>query len=356
MRRFWLKLHRWAALALGLPLTVVALLGSSLVVLKPLDRQLNAELFSVPVGPSAPDLLERTRRRLRAEFGPDASFVLRPPRQAGESLRAMVRGGPWEGYIYVDPRDARELGRRGEREGSFNFVFELHSSLLMNAAGKPLLAALALTYLVLLIGGLVLWWPKRWKQAFVLALDSGLLRGLFDLHRTGGALLGLLIAMPVATGAYMAWKPLGQALTSLSGQTPLAPPQVRVADPALPPQPLDVLVANAAASSDGAPVGYVALPADMAKPVRVRLKLPDDPHPNGLTSVWMHPQTGIVLRTDRWSELDPGARFNSVIYPLHTGELGGFALETLNVLLGLALAALGVAGLGLWWLRRTWSR
>ena len=117
MRRFWLKLHRWAALALGLPLTVVALLGSSLVVLKPLDRQLNAELFSVPVDPSAPDLLERTRRRLRAEFGPDASFVLRPPRQAGESLRAMVRGGPWEGYIYVDPRDARELGRRGEREG-----------------------------------------------------------------------------------------------------------------------------------------------------------------------------------------------------------------------------------------------
>jgi uncharacterized iron-regulated membrane protein len=349
MRRFWLRLHRWLALALGLPLVVVALLGSALVVLKPLDRWLHAELFSVPAGPAAPDLLDRTRRQLQAEFGPGASFVLRPPRQAGESLRATVRG-PWEGFVYLDPRDARELGRRGEREGLFNFVFELHSALLMNDAGKPLLAVLALAYLVLLAGGLVLWWPRRWRQAFALAMDRGLLRGLFDLHRTGGAVLGLLIAIPVASGAYMAWKPLSQGVTTLSGQAALTPPKVRAME--RPPVALDALVATASAQFGGAPVGYVQLPAGTAKPVRVRLMLADDPHPNGLTSVWMHPQTGAVLRADRWNALDPGARANSVIYPLHTGELGGLALETLNALLGLALAALGSAGLWLWWLRR----
>ncbi len=349
MRRFWLKLHRWVALALALPLIVVALLGSSLVVLKPLDRWLNADLHRVPDGPAATDLLERTRARLLAEFGPTASFVLRPPREAGESLRATVRG-PWEGFVYLDPRDGHELGRRGEREGVFNFVFELHSSLLLNDVGKPLLAVLALAYGVLLIGGLVLWWPKRWKQAFALALDRGLLRGLFDLHRSGGALLGVLIAVPVATGAYMAWKPLPQAVTSLSGQAPLAPPKVKATDAPL--APLDTVVAAARDRFDGAPVGFIALPAGAAKPVRVRLLLADDPHPNGLTSVWMHPQTGAVLRADRWNQLDPGARANSVIYPLHTGELGGVALETLNALLGLALVALGVTGLWLWWLRR----
>jgi uncharacterized iron-regulated membrane protein len=349
MRRFWLRLHRWLALALGLPLAIVALLGSSLVVLKPLDRWFNAELFSVPAGPAAPDLLERTRQRLQSEFGPGASLVLRPPRQAGETLRAAVRG-PWEGFVYLDPRDARELGRRGEREGLFNVVFELHSSLLMNETGKPLLAVLALAYVVLLIGGLVLWWPKRWKQAFALVLDRGLLRGLFDLHRTGGAVLGLLIAVPVVTGAYMAWKPLAQAVTSLSGQSALQPPKVPAAD--LPPANLDALVATAQAQFGRAPVGFVQVPAGNKKPVRVRLMLPDDPHPNGLTSVWLHPQAGTVLRTDRWNALDPGARANSVIYPLHTGELGGLALETVNGLLGLTLFGLGLSGLWLWWLRR----
>ncbi|CAM3790916.1 PepSY-associated TM helix domain-containing protein [Roseateles saccharophilus] len=351
MRRFWLLLHRWLALALGLPLIAVALLGSSLVVLRPLDRWMNAELFSVPVGPAASDLLERTRGQLQAEFGPGASFVLRPPRLAGESLRVTVRG-PWDGFVYLDPRDARELGRRGEREGLFNFVFELHSGLLMNDAGRPLLAVLALTYVMLLIGGLVMWWPKLWNQAFTLALDRGLLRGLFDLHRAGGAVLGVLIAVPVASGAYMAWKPLSQAVTSLSGEPPLAPPRVKLTVPASPPASLDALVATAVARFDGAPVGYIALPAGAAKPVRVRLMLADDPHPNGLTSVWLHPQTGAVLRADRWNELDLGARANSVVYPLHTGELGGLAHEALNALLGLTLAALGVAGLWVWWLRR----
>ena len=59
-----------------------------------------------------------------------------------------------------------------------------------------------------------------------------------------------------------------------------------------------------------------------------------------------------MLRADRWDALDPGARANAVIYPLHTGELGGLALETVNALLGLALVALGITGLSLWWLRR----
>ncbi|MGQ3054439.1 MAG: PepSY-associated TM helix domain-containing protein [Roseateles sp.] len=349
MRRVWLLLHRWLALTLALPLIVVALLGGSLVVLKPLDRWLNAALFSVPVGPAAADLLDRTRQSLLAEFGPDASFVLRPPRQAGESLRATVHR-PWAGFVYFDPRDARELGRRGEREGFFNLAFELHSSLLLDDAGKPLLAGLALAYGTLLVGGLVLWWPRRWRQGFSLALDRGLLRGLFDVHRTGGAVLGMLIAVPVATGAYMAWKPLAKAVTSLSGQVPLAPPKVAVAAPSQPLAPLDALVASARAPFNNAPAGYVA--GGAGKPVRVRLILPDDPHPNGLTSVWLHPHSGAILRIDRWDKLDPGTRANSIIYPLHTGELGGLALEALNALLGFALAALGASGLWLWWLRR----
>lgn len=352
MPRLWLLLHRWLALTVALPLIVVVLLGSSLVVLKPLDRWWNATLHSVPDRPAASELLERTRGRLVAEFGPGASFVLRPPRQPGETLRVKVQSSAWEGFIYFDPHDARELGRRGEREGLFNLFFELHSSLMLNETGKAVLALLSLAYGLLLVGGLVLWWPKRWRRALSLALDRGLLRGLFDLHRTGGAVLGVLIAVPVASGAYMAWKPLSQAVSSLSGQVPLAPPNIKVAARALPTVPLDALVATAQQRFGGAPVGYIVLPDGATKPVRVRLMVAEDPHPNGLTSVWMHPQTGSLLRADRWSGLDLGTRANSVIYPLHTGELGGLFLETLNALLGIALTMLGITGLWLWWIRR----
>ncbi len=351
LRRWWLRLHRWLALALGVPLAVIALLGSALVVLKPVDHWLHAELFVVAPGRAAPDMLERVRQRLGAEFGPAVTLTFRPPRLAGESLRVAVKG-PWEGAIYFDPRDASELGRRGEHEGAFNLLFKIHSSLLMGEIGKPLLALLALAYVVLLVGGLVLWWPKRWRQAFALTLDRGGLRALFDLHRSGGALLGLLIAVPVLTGAYMAWRPLSQAITSLSGQPTQSPPQVpKLVTPAQG-LSLDAMVDVARTQFGSAPVSFVQLPPGSSKPIRVRLLLADDPHPNGLSSVWLHPQSGEVLATHRWNELDPGARAYSVIYPLHTGELGGLGHTVLNALLGLALTGLCGSGIWLWWKRR----
>jgi uncharacterized iron-regulated membrane protein len=80
--------------------------------------------------------------------------------------------------------------------------------------------------------------------------------------------------------------------------------------------------------------------------------LPDDPHPNGLSSVWLDPNDGTVLGAMRWNHLDPGARAVAVIYPLHTGELGGMALEALVAMGGVVLGGLGVTGLWLWWRRR----
>jgi uncharacterized iron-regulated membrane protein len=59
-----------------------------------------------------------------------------------------------------------------------------------------------------------------------------------------------------------------------------------------------------------------------------------------------------VIAVHRWDELDPGARVNSVLYPLHTGELGGVLGEAIVALLGLALGALGISGIWLWWRRR----
>ncbi|MHB9835992.1 PepSY domain-containing protein [Paraburkholderia terrae] len=54
----------------------------------------------------------------------------------------------------------------------------------------------------------------------------------------------------------------------------------------------------------------------------------------------------------RWDQLDPGARAVSVIYPLHTGELGGPLLMTVRGVDGLALFGLSVTGVWQWWRRR----
>lgn len=351
LRQLWLRTHRWLGLGVGWILALVALMGALLVVVGPLDRALHPELFMARSGPHAMVPLEPLRARLVEEFGKDATLTFRPPREAQDSLWVLVRA-KWSGTVYIDPANGIEQGRRGESDGFRNSLFKLHSALGLQETGKAILAWIALAYLFFLITGLILWWPRRWPPSLRIELCKGLLRGLFDLHRTGGAILGLLIAVSVATGAYMAWRPLGEVVTSLAGGTPVKPPKVPKASAKLEPVALDALVATARAQFPDGAVGYIQVPGQDSRPVRIRLILPDDPHPNGLTSVWMNPRGGAVLGVNRWNELDPGARAVAVVYPLHTGELGGGWLEAIVMLNGLVLGSLGISGIWLWWKRR----
>jgi uncharacterized iron-regulated membrane protein len=353
IRGLWLKAHRYCALGLGWLLALTALLGALLTVTKPMDRWLHPELFTAPaVGAPVPALLQAAREALAREFGPQATLTFRPPRLPQESLSVRV-AGPWDGTVYFDPASARELGRRGEHEGFYNLLFELHSSLLLGDTGKAVLALAAATYLLLLLTGLVLWWPRRWPPSLRIRWEARDRKTLFDLHSVGGAVLGVLIAVSVASGAYMAWPPLRPLVSSLFGEKPAPPPKFSARDSAgAAPVALDTLVARAQAPFPGAMAGYVIAAGDASRLVRVRLKLPDDAHPNGLTSVWLHPSTGATLATYRWDRLDAGHKAVSVIYPLHIGALGGPAHTVVTALSGLVLSTLGATGLLLWWKRR----
>lgn len=347
LRRAWMLAHRWLGLGLAAVLVLAGLTGSLLVLLEPADEALNAQLFTVRE--TGPVSLAPAVQGLRARFPVGTSFVLRPPREPGESLRAIVRGS-WAGTVFLHPSTGQELGRRGEGEGFFEFLFVLHSRLFAGDTGKAVLTLGALGYLVMLVSGLVLWWPARWRTGLTVRTGAGFTRSIFDLHRAGGALLGLVVGVSVATGAYMAWHPIAQWVSQATGQVPLPPPTVSPSAAA--PVSLDTAVARAQALFPDGMVGYVQVPASDGSPLRVRLKLPDDPHPNGLTSVWLHPRSGEVLAARRWSALDPGTRAYSFIYPLHIGTLGGTPVLVATFVAGMLLTGYGVSGVWLWWRRR----
>lgn len=351
LRRIWIQLHRWVALGAGWLLVLAALLGSLLTVAKPLDQWVHGELFRQPEAAArTPAALDTVKARLDQEFGAATAYTFRPPRQPGDTLWVFVRGS-WEGVVYFDA-GGRELGRRGETEGPYQLLFELHSALLLGDAGKAMLTIAAGMYLFLLVTGLVLWWPRRWPPSLRIHWRAGVLRTTMDLHNVTGAALGLVIAVSVASGAYMAWPPLRTLVTSAAGMAPVAAPKVGGTGAGQGVTGLDAMMRTSRALFPDGMVGYIHVPASGSQAVRIRLKLPDDPHPNGLTSVWLHPRSAQVLKVARWSELDPGNKAVAFMYPLHTGALGGPLHEILVGIAGLALSTLGATGLLLWWKRR----
>lgn len=377
-RRVWLACHRWAALMLGGILILSGLTGGLLVAARPLDRLLHPAYFVAESRPGDVAVsLESVRRSLVEAFGPDASLTFDPPRKAGDTLQVRVRGG-WRGTVYLDPSTGREQGRRAENEGAAAVLYQLHSALMLGQTGKAVLAWAALAYLVLMASGLVIWWPRKWPPSLRMVFDKGTLRALFDVHRQGGAILAVFLTVSVATGAYLAWRPIGGWITAASGQPRVVAPKLPELTagmaalqagtprppggmPAIPvgmvrPPTLDALAAAARATFPDGEIGFILYTPQLDRPLAIRMRLPDDPHPNGRSTVWLDPRDGRVLAANRWDELDPGTRINSVVYPLHTGELGGPAGEVVVGGLGLGLGALGVSGLWLWWRRRSLRR
>lgn len=353
LRALWQSLHRWIGLTLGLLLVANGLSGAALVFGRDVDRQFHPELFAAadPSAAARADLYAHAVALLQQRHGADVALTLRPPREPGDTLWVFVDTPGWHGTAYLDPASGQLLGERSDTEGVFGWLFEWHSSLLGLDGGPPLLALAALAYLVLLVSGIVLWWPRVWRRAFALRRQAGAQALLFDLHRGAGVLLGLPVAIAVASGAYMAWRPIGQTVSAVAGPALTVPPKVDGAENAR--ASADELIALAQREMPGAMLSYVGWPAvGTASPVRVRLKRPDDPHPNGLSSVWLHPASGEILRVDRWDALDAGSRAYAWIYPLHTGALGGTWHRAINVLLGLSLASIGAVGIALWWKRR----
>jgi uncharacterized iron-regulated membrane protein len=350
LRRYWATLHRWVGLVFGGLLLLAALTGSLLVLARPLDEALHPGLFRASGTVTAP--LTPVIAQLRGEFGPEAVFTLRLPLHPSESLQASVAGN-WNGTVYLNPSTGQEQGRRASGSGFVNMLFELHSTLFAAETGRAILALAAFAYLVMWLTGLTLWWPVRWRRAFSVRIRAGLKPAVFDAHRVAGATLGLLVLVSVATGAYLAWRPLAGWVSHLAGQ-PLAQvpgPRKMSGNGTLALTADDAVRLARLEWSDGI-ASQVRIPPSDQTVVRVRIRLPDDPHPVGMSTVWLDSQSGRVLLARHWSDLDAGTRAFSMVYPLHIGGLAGVATILSTFAAGMALVASCVSGLWLWWQRR----
>ena len=356
MRALARLVHRWVGLAVAVVLFISGLTGVLLVGLRPLDRIVNAELFASGLAAQETwpaDVYDEIARRLTAEF-PSSRLIYRLPRTPDASMQVHVVG-EWHGEVFFDASGA-ERGRRADGEGIFNWVFELHSSLLSEGTGKTVLFVCAIAYLLLFTAGLVAWWPKRLRSGFVLQLGRGPRRAVFDLHRVGGAVLGLVVLVSVSSGSYMAYRPLSVWIAHLAGSPPQPPPSLAAAplDPLTQPRlRLSSVIATADTALGQSRVSIVDWPP--AGGIRVRKQLSDEVHPNGLSSVWLDPSTGAVVRETAWRDADAAVRGFEFIYPLHIGELGGWIHSVLILIAGVALAFLAGSGPFLW-LSRRWAR
>jgi len=85
------------------------------------------------------------------------------------------------------------------------FVFKLHYALLSGATGSAIIGLLGVCAVVSVLSGLILWWPLtgRWRQALTFKWRSTSERFNYEIHKTGGFYISLVLLAVLLSGISM---------------------------------------------------------------------------------------------------------------------------------------------------------
>lgn len=239
---------------------------------------------------------------------------------------------------------------RAPYSDTVSWFVELHHHLALDKFGKDILGVLSLFALVLIITGLVRWWPKRqwrWKNLAIRFYNPFSAKGmqtLWQLHRSTGAIVFIPIALLMFTGSAIMY-----ASTVKDGLTTLLP----MTDSRIQHTVPDRLATHwqerfeiARAVLPNADIRLIYLDSG-----RMRLKWPDEWHPNGRNYIAFDDRGTLTTITDvRARPL--GEQIAHMVYPLHVAAIGGTAMTLVILAGGIALLLLPVTGVWFYLKRR----
>ncbi len=213
MKKFLSKLHLWVSVPFGLVITITCFTGAMLVFESEITALCSGGASSVePKGTPMPvwQIIERVEPSL--DSGVEVTGVVIP--FAADEAYKVNLSKPRRAALYVNQYTGEVQGEY-RRPPFFDVMRRLHRWLMDsnpgNGAifwGKVIVGASTLAFVVILLTGLLVWWPrnrKMLKNRLKIVVSKGKNRFWYDLHVAGGfyALLFLLaMALTGLTWSY----------------------------------------------------------------------------------------------------------------------------------------------------------
>jgi uncharacterized iron-regulated membrane protein len=357
-RRLWLDVHLYVGLVLGGLFALLGLTGSVLVFYPGVDEALNPSLqVSRPVieAPSPDAVLARVQALYPGHDGP---WRIEMPLAADDALRVRYYNPPetvGRGFaplmLSLDPDSLQVTSGRLWGDYAVTWLYDLHYTLLLGAAGKTAVGIAGLALLVSLFSGLYLWWPSRARLGAALrpVLRRGAVRKTYDLHVLSGVYGFVVLAVLALTGSVLALP--DEARSVVQAISPLRPSfraPAGLLEEGATPIPLAEAVRIAQARFPVAELRWIETPGSAGKPIALRFhQAPEPGRRFPRSQVWVHPSSGAILAVRDPLENTAGDTFMDWMHPLHNGEAFGLGGRLLACVGGLLPVLACVTG----WLR-----
>ena len=225
MKKLFSKFHLWVSVPFGLIITITCFTGALLMFEEEVTALCGGNVTAVtPVGEPLPlnIIAEKVNSILPSDVEVKGVVVSNSPDEAYK----VNLSKPKNAAVYVNQYTAEVLGAE-ERTPFFQAVFRLHRWLMDsnpgNGAifwGKMIVGASTLAFVVILITGLIIWWPrnrKMLKNRLQIVFKKGINRFWYDLHVVGGFYALLLLLAMALTGLSWSFEWYKNGVYSLLG-------------------------------------------------------------------------------------------------------------------------------------------
>ena len=204
------KLHLWLSVPFGIIITLVCFSGGMLVFEPEITRMAKKDVYFVSAPTEHPLPVDSLMRVVRATL-PDSVDITGVSVSQDPSRTYQVNlSKPRRASIFIDQYTGKITGRY-ERLGFFSTMFKLHRWLLDSAnphgdgvkVGKLLVGISTLLFVIVLLTGIVLWWPRA-RHSLGSSLSISFRKGWpgfwKGLHVAGGMYATIIILAMALTG------------------------------------------------------------------------------------------------------------------------------------------------------------
>ena len=369
-------LHLWLGLISGTIVFVVCLMGCVWVfneeITSILDPETNIEIRQQPVIP--PSVVRQTAEK--AYPGEEISYA---NYQQGKVVRVGIGDYDADHYIlFLDPYTGKIIANKKMAKDETDFwgwVLDGHRFLWLPwKIGRPIVNYATLVFVVLLITGLIWWYPKKWTQStrdksFKIKWNGSFKRVNLDLHNVLGFYAMIFLLALALTGMVygIEWYSKGLYWITSGGET---------------------LVGRNKLESDSLQAGKLynsseAMDAAWAKVIKDHpdtkgfyYNFPDTTIAKSTISITVYPSAGQFYNNQRYnfdrhtlkalsskniydtefSEAPFGTKLRRMNYDIHVGSILGFPGKVLAFLVTLIGASLPVTGFIIWWNRKGFGK
>ena len=354
IRNVVLPVHRWTALTVGLVVLWVALTGLGLLFKAQLEPVVDRGLDTVAVCPSPRPLDELVASARIAH--PDG--VLRLVGIEGSATRTTWARFANGDTVYLDPCSGRVTGELNKYRGVFGTLEYLHRLEFLSGADHAVAGTVALAFaLVIVIGGIAIWWPAslkalRWSITFAMR-PAGRAR-LMRIHRATGFWVCLIALFSALTGPLDSFDWYPRAIAAVTDSVPARPEPAAIATAATARGvrlSLQALWQRAQQVTPHPREALLLLPKKSSSPVELDITERSAPNQQALSFLYLDPYDGRVLGFEPYAASSLGNRVKDWGIAIHAGQAGVAAQMALLVGI-LGILVLGYTGLSSYARRR----